>query len=74
MSPAGEAGNDFMNLIQGKSQDDRLEFRARVKDCKLSDLKEMAAKYFNSESKKAVLAGESFQEALEDQGFEIKVI
>jgi len=74
MSPAGEAGNDFMNLIQGKSQDDRLEFRARVKDCKLSDLNEMAAKYFNSESKKAVLAGESFQEALEDQGFKIKVI
>ena len=74
MSPAGEAGNDFMNLIQGKSQDDRLKFRARVKDCKLSDLNEMAAKYFNSESKKAVLAGESFQEALEDQGFEIKVI
>ena len=74
MSPAGEAGNDFMNLIQGKSQDDRLKFRARVKDCKLSDLNEMAAKYFNSQSKKAVLAGESFQEALEDQGFEIKVI
>ena len=74
MSPAGEAGNDFMNLIQGKSQDERLEFRARVKDCKLSDLKEMAAKYFISESKRAVLAGESFQEALEDQGFEIKVI
>ena len=41
---------------------------------KVQEFEKMAAKYFNSESKKAVLAGESFQEALEDQGFEIKVI
>ena len=74
MSPAGEAGNDFLNLIQDKSQDERLEFRARVKECSLSDLKNMAAKYFNTDPKRAVLAGEGFQKILEEEGFEIKVI
>jgi Zn-dependent M16 (insulinase) family peptidase len=74
MSPAGEAGSDFLNLIQGKSQDERLEFRARVKECTLSDLKKMATKYFDGDSKRAVLAGEGFQNILEDEGFEIKVI
>ena len=74
MSPAGEASSDFLNLIQGKSQDERLEFRARVKECTLSDLKKMATKYFDGNSKRAVLAGEGFQNILEDEGFEIKVI
>ena len=74
MSPAGEAGNDFLNLIQDKSQDERLEFRARVKESSLSDLKNMAAKYFNTDPKRAVLAGEGFQKILEEEGFEIKVI
>ena len=74
LSPAGEAGSDFSSLIQNKSQAERLEFRARVKETKLEDLHNMAAKYFNSNSKKAVLAGEGFQESLKDEGFEIKVI
>jgi hypothetical protein len=34
----------------------------------------MATKYFDGNSKRAVLAGEGFQNILEDEGFEIKVI
>ena len=74
LSPAGEAGNDFLNLIQGKSQDERLEFRARVKECSLSDLRNVASKYFDGNSKRGVLAGKGFQNILEEEGFKIKVI
>ena len=74
LSPAGEAGNDFLNLIQGKSQDERLEFRARVKECSLSDLRNVASKYFGGNSKRGVLAGKGFQNILEEEGFKIKVI
>ena len=74
MSPAGEAANDFISLIKNKSQEERLEFRTRVKETKVRDLKEMVSKYLSKDSKKAVLAGESFNETLIDQGFEIKII
>ena len=74
LSPAGEAGNDFLNLIQEKSQDERLEFRARVKECSLSDLRNVASKYFGGNSKRGVLAGKGFQNILEEEGFKIKVI
>ena len=74
MSPAGEAANDFISLIKNKTQEERLEFRTRVKETKVKDLKEMVSKYLSKDSKKAVLAGESFNETLIDQGFEIKII
>ena len=44
MSPAGEAANDFISLIKNKSQEERLEFRTRVKETKVRDLKEMVTK------------------------------
>ena len=34
----------------------------------------MVSKYLSKDSKKAVLAGENFNETLIDQGFEIKII
>ena len=74
MSPAGEAANDFISLIKNKTQEERLEFRTRVKETKVKDLKEMVSKYLSKDSKKAVLAGENFNETLIDQGFEIKII
>ena len=74
LSPAGETMNDFLNLIQNKSQEERLKFRTRVKECSLSDLKLMTEKYLSGKPKKAILAGESFKQELKEEGFEIKVI
>ena len=75
LSPAGEASSDFINLVKNKTQDHRLEFRARVKETTVKDLEEVVLKYFiSNKSKKAVLAGESFKDSLKDQGFLIKVI
>ena len=74
LSPAGETMNDFVNLIQNKSQEERLKFRTRVKECSLSDLKLMTEKYLSGKPKKAILAGESFKQELKEEGFEIKVI
>ena len=74
LSPYGEAVSDFMNELDKKSQEDRLLFRSRVKDCTLEDLAKVSKKYLFGSSKKSVLAGESFKDEISKLGFDIKNI
>ena len=54
LSPYGEAMSDFANNLDRKSIDQRLRFRALVKECSLKDLENVSRKYLFNESKKAV--------------------
>ena len=74
LSPYGEAINDFMSELDNKTQEDRLLFRSRVKECSLSDLVEVSEKYLFNDSKKSVIAGENFTKELTELGFTIKNI
>ena len=74
LSPYGEAMSDFMNELDNKTQDERLLFRSRVKECTLSDLAKVSEKYLFNDSKKSVIAGENFIKELTDLGFAIKNI
>ena len=74
LSPYGEAMSDFMSELDNKTQDERLLFRSRVKECTLSDLVRVSEKYLFNDSKKSVIAGENFIKELTDLGFAIKNI
>jgi Zn-dependent M16 (insulinase) family peptidase len=74
LSPYGEAISDFMSELDNKTQDERLLFRSRVKECTLSDLVRVSEKYLFNDSKKSVIAGENFIKELTDLGFAIKNI
>ena len=74
LSPYGEAISDFMSELDNKTQDERLLFRSRVKECTLSDLARVSEKYLFNDSKKSVIAGENFIKELTDLGFAIKNI
>ena len=71
LSPYGEAMSDFMSELDNKTQDERLLFRSRVKECTLSDLARVSKKYLFNDSKKSVIAGENFIKELTDLGFAI---
>ena len=74
MSPYGEAMSDFMNELDHKKQEDRLIFRNRVKECSVNDLVKVSKKYLFNESKRSVIAGESFQDEIQEMGFKLKNI
>ena len=74
LSPYGEAISDFMSELDNKTQEDRLLFRTRVKECTLSDLIKVSEKYLFNASKKSAIAGENFINELTDLGFAIKNI
>ena len=74
MSPYGEAMSDFMNELDHKKQEDRLIFRNRVKECSVNDLVRVSKKYLFNESKRSVVAGESFQDEIQEMGFKLKNI
>ena len=74
LSPYGEAISDFMSELDNKTQNERLLFRSRVKECTLSDLARVSKKYLFNDSKKSVIAGENFIKELTDLGFAIKNI
>ena len=74
LSPYGEAMSDFMSKLDQKSQDERLQFRAKVKECKLTDLVKVSEKYLFSDSKRSVIAGQNYEAELVDLGFKIKNI
>ena len=74
LSPYGEAINDFMSELDNKTQNERLLFRSRVKECTLWDLVRVSEKYLFNDSKKSVIAGENFIKELTDLGFAIKNI
>ena len=74
MSPYGEAMSDFMSELDHRTQEDRLLFRNKVKECSIDDLIRVSKKYLFNESKKSVIAGESFQDEIKDLGFNLKNI
>ena len=74
LSPFGEAMSDFMSKLDQKSQDERLRFRAKVKECKLADLMYVSEKYLFGESKRSAIAGQNYEAELVDLGFKIKNI
>jgi len=74
LSPFGEAISDFMSSLDQKTQDERLSFRSKVKECSLANLVMVSEKYLFNESKRSAIAGQNYETELKDLGFEIKNI
>jgi Zn-dependent M16 (insulinase) family peptidase len=74
LSPFGEAMGDFMSSLDQKTQDERLSFRSKVKECSLANLAMVSEKYLFNESKRCAIAGQNYETELKDLGFEIKNI
>jgi Zn-dependent M16 (insulinase) family peptidase len=74
LSPFGEAMSDFMSSLDQKTQDERLSFRSKVKECSLANLAMVSEKYLFNESKRCAIAGQNYETELKDLGFEIKNI
>ncbi len=74
LSPSGEAMNDFSNNIDNRDQTKRLKFRSNVKECSVDDLVRVSSKYLFNESKKSLIAGESYNDEIKSLGFKIKNI
>ena len=74
LSPFGEAMSDFMSSLDQKTQDERLSFRSKVKDCSLANLAMVSEKYLFNKSKRSAIAGQNYEAELKDLGFEIKNI
>ena len=74
LSPFGEAMSDFMSSLDQKTQDERLSFRSKVKECSLAELAMVSEKYLFNESKRSAIAGQNYETELKDLGFEIKNI
>ena len=66
--------SDFISELDQKSQNERLQFRAKVKECKLADLKFVSEKYLFCDSKRSAIAGQNYEAELVDLGFKIKNI
>ena len=62
LSPVGEAKNDFNFNLENISTKERLEMRQRVINCSIEDLIRVNEKYLTKDSKKSILAGESYRE------------
>ena len=69
LSPVGEAKNDFNFNLEDININDRLAFRQRIINCSIEDLVRVNEKYLTKESKRSILAGESFK----DQAKELKL-
>ena len=74
LSPFGEAMSDFMSSLDHKTQDERLSFRSKVKECTIADLAMVSEKYLFNGSKRSAIAGQNYETELKDLGFEIKNI
>jgi len=61
-------------FIDNKDIESRLNFRAKVKACNVSDLVNVARKYLFNESKKSVIAGETYIDEIKDLNFKVKNI
>ena len=69
LSPVGEAKNDFNFNLEEINIEERLAFRQRIINCSIEDLVRVNEKYLTKESKRSILAGESFK----DQALELKL-
>ena len=74
LSPYGEAMNDFINILDNKDKEKRLAFRSKVKGCTIDDLVEVSRKYLFNESKRSLIAGESYIEEIKNLNFNIRNI
>ena len=74
LSPSGEAKDDFINRLDNRTKDQRLEFRSNVIECKLSDLKKVTEKYLLNNGAKSAIGGETFSTEFNKLNFEIKKI
>ncbi len=74
LSPYGEAMNDFINTLDNKDKEKRLAFRSKIKDCSINDLVEVSRKYLFNESKRSLIAGESYIEEIKNLNFNIRNI
>ena len=66
--------NDFINILDNKDKEKRLAFRSKVKGCTIDDLVEVSRKYLFNESKRSLIAGESYIEEIKSLNFDIKNI
>ena len=69
LSPVGEAKNDFNFNLEKINIEERLAFRQRIINCSIEDLVRVNEKYLTKESKRSILAGESFK----NQAMELKL-
>ena len=74
LSPVGEAKNDFNFNLEDISTKERLEMRQRVINCSIEDLIRVSKKYLTRDSKKSILAGESYREEASSLGLTLKEI
>ena len=74
LSPYGEAMTDFINILDNKDEERRLAFRSKIKDCTINDLVEVSRKYLFNESKRSLIAGESYIEEIKNLNFDIRNI
>ena len=71
-SPAGEARADFNQNIRGIDQSKRKLFRARVIDCSVERLVEVANKYLTGKPKRALISGNQFEKEINTLGFAVR--
>ena len=71
-SPAGEARADFNQNIRGIDQSKRKLFRARVIDCSVERLVEVANKYLTGKPKRALISGKQFEKEINTLGFSVR--
>ena len=74
LSPVGEAKNDFNFNLENISTKERLEMRQRVINCSIEDLIRVSKKYLTRDSKKSILAGESYREEASSLGLILKEV
>ena len=74
LSPYGEAISDFKSMLENKDKEKRLAFRSKVKGCTIDDLVEVSRKYLFNESKRSLIAGESYIEEIKNLNFDIRNI
>ena len=74
LSPNGESAMDFTNMLDGKTDEDRLRFKNNVLSCTLEDIKRVANTYLTQNSSKSVIAGKGFEDEISKLGFSINII
>ena len=74
LSPNGESAMDFTNMLDGKTDEDRLRFKNNVLSCTLEDIKRVANTYLTQNSSKSVIAGKGFEDEISKLDFSINII
>jgi len=71
-SPAGQAKRCFHSDLHGRTVELRKQYRQRVLNCRIDDLKRVAERYFSQEKENiAVLCNSNQRQVVEDLGLQI---